>query len=214
MAARNFASMAIRNRLYCKSLSSQSFLRRCLSSSSESNAVSSVGKLGTSQEEPKIWEDPWRHALGPPPPPEEYTTEFEESSAEWKFVERLFPHDVIPEPPKHESYPTPSGWRPPRDPAPNLPYFIRRLRNHMLPLFLESRRDQLNLETMDYDYVELVKLKNVQGDVFACERDLRAYLESKVGHSIATHVNELQGAIRVKGVERADVERFLFEQGF
>ena len=35
-------------------------------------------------------------------------------SEEWKFVEALMPMKIVPEPPKHSSYPTPSGWVPPK----------------------------------------------------------------------------------------------------
>ncbi|XP_054580571.1 39S ribosomal protein L49, mitochondrial isoform X2 [Eptesicus fuscus] len=40
---------------------------------------------------------------------------FVESEDEYQFVERLLPPTRVPEPPKHEHYPTPSGWQPPRD---------------------------------------------------------------------------------------------------
>ena len=33
---------------------------------------------------------------------------------EWKFVEALMPSKIVPDPPKHASYPTPSGWVPPK----------------------------------------------------------------------------------------------------
>ena len=39
---------------------------------------------------------------------------FLESVDEYRFVERLLPPTSIPEPPKHEHYPTPCGWQPPR----------------------------------------------------------------------------------------------------
>lgn len=44
----------------------------------------------------------------PPGPPR-----YEESTAEFSFVERLLPPSRIPEPPAHPKYPTPSGWSPP-----------------------------------------------------------------------------------------------------
>ena len=40
-------------------------------------------------------------------------TNFEESRTEWHYVERLIPRETVPTPPKHEFYPTPSGWQPP-----------------------------------------------------------------------------------------------------
>lgn len=46
---------------------------------------------------------------GPPDYPS-----FVESVDEYQFVERLLPPATIPKPPKHEHYPTPSGWQPPR----------------------------------------------------------------------------------------------------
>ncbi len=52
------------------------------------------------------------------------------------------------------------------DPPPTLPYYVRRNRDHLLDLKLERRRDELNLKTMDYEYVELVVIRNVFGDVF------------------------------------------------
>ena len=36
----------------------------------------------------------------------------------------------------------------------------------MPELYLERRRDQLDTKTMKYEYVELVTLRNVFGDVF------------------------------------------------
>lgn len=99
---------------------------------------------------------------------------------DWKYVERLFPPELIPEMPKTQEI-TPSGWRPPKglyfkyhtftfcclDPAPNLPYYIRRSRYHMPELYLERRRDQLNPTTMLYEYVEVVALRGIFGDLFA-----------------------------------------------
>uniref|UniRef100_A0A674G9E6 Uncharacterized protein n=1 Tax=Taeniopygia guttata TaxID=59729 RepID=A0A674G9E6_TAEGU len=38
---------------------------------------------------------------------------YQESTAEFGFVERLLPPSRVPEPPPHPKYPTPSGWSPP-----------------------------------------------------------------------------------------------------
>uniref|UniRef100_A0A8C0HUB6 Large ribosomal subunit protein mL49 n=1 Tax=Balaenoptera musculus TaxID=9771 RepID=A0A8C0HUB6_BALMU len=51
---------------------------------------------------------------GPPDYPS-----FVESVDEYRFVECLLPPTSIPKPPKYEHYPTP------RDPPPNLPFFVR-----------------------------------------------------------------------------------------
>lgn len=52
---------------------------------------------------------PQSQTQGPPNYPS-----FVESVDEYQFVERLLPPTRVPEPPKHEHYPTPSGWQPPR----------------------------------------------------------------------------------------------------
>ena len=48
--------------------------------------------------------------------PEPTLTGFEESksSEEWECVERILPKGLVPSLPEHASYPTPSGWVPPK----------------------------------------------------------------------------------------------------
>lgn len=99
----------------------------------------------------------------------------------WEYVRRLLPRRLIPEIPQNAAEGvTPSGWRAPRgereasekptdhssEKAPNLPYYIRRKANHLPSIFLERRRDELNPKTMDFEYVELVILTGIDGDVF------------------------------------------------
>ena len=47
--------------------------------------------------------------------PENDLVEYEVSKdpEEWKFVEQLLPRTCVPPLPKHDSYPTSSGWFPP-----------------------------------------------------------------------------------------------------
>ncbi|CAI4231354.1 unnamed protein product [Auanema sp. JU1783] len=165
----------------------------------------------SSDDKAKPWEDPWKHAL---PPQQSTYSDAEELKIDWKFVERLLPHEVVPDLPKHSSYPTPSGWQPPASPSPALPYYVRRKRDHTFALYLERRRDELNEQTLDFEYVELVVIKGVDGDVMAFNKDLVSFLESTLGHPIASHVDELKGRIKVKGAERSLIEKFLFKQGF
>uniref|UniRef100_A0A0K0CT04 Large ribosomal subunit protein mL49 n=1 Tax=Angiostrongylus cantonensis TaxID=6313 RepID=A0A0K0CT04_ANGCA len=146
----------------------------------------------------KPWINPWRHAV-----PET----IEEYDIDWSFVERLMPHDVVPPLPVHESYPTPN-------PPPDLPYYVRRKRDHTLPLYLNLKKDQLNEKTLDIDHVELVTMKGIEGDVFACEADLRQFLECELNRPVATHIDELKGRVVVKGADRSLVEKFLFSKGF
>ncbi|VDP10835.1 unnamed protein product [Soboliphyme baturini] len=179
------------------------------------NVSSLPEKIGAAENTsyPPPWENPWLYALGPPKPPPKYT-EVVESKEEFRWVERLYPISVIPPVPQHKVYPTPSGWVPPKDPPPDLPYLVRRTRFHTFPVYLETRRDMLDFETMEFNYVELVILKRIEGDVFACEKDLATFLQAKLGHPVGTHVNEAQGKIRVKGADRSLVEQFLIASGF
>ncbi|GMR59308.1 hypothetical protein PMAYCL1PPCAC_29503 [Pristionchus mayeri] len=178
--------------------------------------ISRVSSRLTSNSVPSIvddkpWLNPWKHAI---PHKDETHTSYSEASVDWSLVERVIPRDIVPDLPRHSSYPTPSGWRPPLDPPPSLPYHVSRKRDHLFPLYLERRRDTLNEKSLDFDYVELVTLKGIDGDVFACEADLRSYLEEAVGHPVTTHVDELKGRIKVKGADRSHLEKFLFEKGF
>uniref|UniRef100_A0A3Q3ME32 Large ribosomal subunit protein mL49 n=1 Tax=Mastacembelus armatus TaxID=205130 RepID=A0A3Q3ME32_9TELE len=78
--------------------------------------------------------------------PEETRTGFLESTEEYGFVERLIPPSRIPAPPKRVG-PSPSGWTPPADSPPPLPYMIRRSRMHNIPVYTDlthgSRRTTL-----------------------------------------------------------------------
>ncbi|KHJ46501.1 hypothetical protein D918_03554 [Trichuris suis] len=121
------------------------------------------------------------------------------STEDYKWVERLLPKALIPDVPLHRQFPTPSGWIPPKDRCAHCRYYVRRNRFHLFPVYSEIRRDTLNPETLEFSYVEIAILKKVEGDVFACEKDLTDFLEKRLGHPVATHVNEPQGKIRQWG---------------
>ncbi|KRX39694.1 putative 39S ribosomal protein L49, mitochondrial [Trichinella murrelli] len=156
---------------------------------------------------PPLWENPWFS------PDETHKREVVESKEEFKWVKRLFPKTIIPDVPKHDSYPTPSGWMPPKDPPLPLPYYVRRTRYNLFPIYSEMRRDELNLTTMEFSLVKLIILYKIDGDIFACEKDLVAFLEERLGRKIASHVNEPQGKIRILGAEVVDIEQFLLKNG-
>ncbi|CAD6186983.1 unnamed protein product [Caenorhabditis auriculariae] len=170
-----------------------------------------VKSFSSKEPEKKIWENPWEHAL---PKQEKTYPKVEEIAVDWSYVERLMPIEVVPEVPHHDSFPTASGWQPPSISSPNLSYHLRRRRDHLLPLYLERKRDLLNEKSLDFDYAELVVVRGVDGDVFACETDLRTFLESELSHPVATHVDELKGRIKVKGAPRSAIEKFFYSKGF
>ncbi|XP_071275981.1 LOW QUALITY PROTEIN: large ribosomal subunit protein mL49 [Agelaius tricolor] len=128
---------------------------------------------------------------------------YEESTAEFGFVERLLPPSRIPDPPPHPKYPTPSGWSPPADPPPDLPYFVRRSRLHNLPVYLGLRQGRC-----------LTELRRIHGDIWALERDLRAFLGSQGVPEVAAQVNEVTGTLRLRGHWGAQVRQWLLQRGF
>lgn len=76
-----------------------------------------------------------------------------------KYVKRILPSFLIPDPPKHESYPTPSGWVPPDyQRCTKLPYYVLRTRFHQYPIYPEERDGSKRY----------VRIKNIEGDIWVC----------------------------------------------
>jgi hypothetical protein len=89
----------------------------------------------------------------------EYTG-FQSYTDEFKYVEDILPVGMVPDPPKHDQYPTPSGWLPPNtDKAKNLPYAALRTRFHMYGIYPITREGGTR---------KLVKVKYIQGDIWVC----------------------------------------------
>ncbi|XP_051281161.1 mitochondrial ribosomal protein L49 [Dicentrarchus labrax] len=135
--------------------------------------------------------------------PEEKKAEILESTEEYKFVERLIPPSRVPAPPKHAGV-TPSGWTPPADSPPPLPYMIRRSRMHNIPVYTDltngSRKTTL--------------VRKVEGDIWALEKDVKQYLEKLTGKELPTQVNEVTMTLRVKGHFDLELKEWLASKGF
>lgn len=129
---------------------------------------------------------------------------FVESVDEYQFVERLLPPTRVPDPPKHEQYPTPSGWQPPRDPPPNLPYFVRRSRMHNLPVYTDITNGNR----------QMTVIRKVEGDIWALQKDVEAFLSPMLGKTPITQVNEVTGTLRIKGYFDQQLKAWLLEKGF
>ncbi|XP_068922430.1 large ribosomal subunit protein mL49 isoform X3 [Petaurus breviceps papuanus] len=141
-----------------------------------------------------------------------------ESTEEYRFVERLIPPASIPEPPRHQSYPTPSGWQPPKgkeqkpaglskdhtDPPPNLPYFIRRSRMHNIPVYTE----------LTHGNRQMTLIRKVEGDIWALQKDVEEFLTPLIGKMPVTQVNEVTGTLRIKGYFDQQLKAWLLEKGF
>jgi len=81
-----------------------------------------------------------------------------ESKEEFKYVEKLIPNQVVPEPPKHDSYPTPSGWVPINpEKSSNLPYHILRTRFYNFPIYAIEREGGSR---------KLTKIRSIEGNIW------------------------------------------------
>ncbi|MBZ3888404.1 39S ribosomal protein L49, mitochondrial [Sciurus carolinensis] len=136
---------------------------------------------------------------GPPDYPS-----FVESVDEYRFVERLLPPTSIPKPPKHEHYPTPSGWQPPRDPPPNLPYFVRCSRMHNIHVYKD----------VTHGNRQMTIIRKVEGDIWVLQKDVEDFLSPLLGKTPITQVNEVTGALRVKDYFDEQLKAWLLEKGF
>ncbi|KAM8829742.1 large ribosomal subunit protein mL49 [Synchiropus picturatus] len=126
-----------------------------------------------------------------------------ESTEEYKFVERLIPASRVPDPPRHTG-PTPSGWTPPADSPPDLPYMIRRSRMHNIPVYTDL--------THGNRWMTLVR--KVEGDIWALEKDVREFLRDVTGKELPTQVNEVTMTLKVKGQYDKELKQWLSEKGF
>ncbi|XP_072514469.1 large ribosomal subunit protein mL49 isoform X2 [Salminus brasiliensis] len=126
-----------------------------------------------------------------------------ESTEEYKFVERLIPPTRVPTPPKHEGS-APSGWTPPSETPPDLPYMIRRSRMHNVPIYSDIKHGNQKSTVV----------RKVEGDIWALNKDVKQYLEQLTGKETPTQVNEVTGSIRIKGQFDTELKEWLVKQGF
>ena len=116
-------------------------------------------------------------------------TEVEVSKEEFKYVEKLIPNFIVPEPPKHEKYPTPSGWVPPTEKGLTHPYFVERTRNHNIPVYHRHS---------DGGTRKLTVIGKVKGDHWKFEADLRDFLSRRTDGKVYTQVDELTEKVIVR----------------
>ncbi|XP_061697699.1 mitochondrial ribosomal protein L49 [Syngnathoides biaculeatus] len=127
----------------------------------------------------------------------------EESTEEYKFVERLIPPSRIPTPPKHVG-PTPSGWTPPAESPPPLPYMIRRSRMHNIPVYTDVTNGNR----------KMTLVRKVEGDIWALEKDVKQFLKDVTGKEMPTQVNEVTMILKVKGHFDKELKEWLTKKGF
>ncbi|KAK8392805.1 hypothetical protein O3P69_014918 [Scylla paramamosain] len=130
----------------------------------------------------------------------------ETSTAEWHYVERLFPLKSIPKPTVAPGEVTPSGWVAPSAKPGDHPYFVRRSPSHMIPVYLHHIPHISKYRTF---------VSHVEGDVFALLEELREYLQDRKHTRILNmRAHEPHQKIEIKGQYVAEVREFLLERGF
>lgn len=102
----------------------------------------------------------FQHPSRPASLADEKLTDVVESKEDFeKYVTKILPNYMVPDPPLHDSYPTPSGWVPPNlERAARLPYFVLRTRFHQFPIYPEERDGSKRY----------VRIKNIEGDIWVC----------------------------------------------
>jgi large subunit ribosomal protein L49 len=123
---------------------------------------------------------------------------------EWKFVEALLPDRIVPEPPKHAVYPTPSGWLPPKEHV-DTPYRVRRTRFHNFPVYLVV----LNGGNRPF-----TTISKVEGDIWALDADVRQFVSEHTGKTTYTRVDEVCSKLWVRGRHLEILSQFLISRGF
>ncbi|XP_074537810.1 large ribosomal subunit protein mL49 [Halichoeres trimaculatus] len=126
-----------------------------------------------------------------------------ESTEEYHFVERLIPPTRVPAPPPHAG-PTPSGWTPPADSPPSLPYMIRRSRMHNIPVYTDLTQSTR----------KTTLIRKVEGDIWALEKDVKQFLKEVTGKDLPTQVNEVTMTLKVKGHFDVELKQWLAGKGF
>ncbi|XP_063977482.1 large ribosomal subunit protein mL49 [Diachasmimorpha longicaudata] len=133
-------------------------------------------------------------------------TDFEVSSdpKEWAFVERCLKATYIPSPPK-EVHDLPSGWKPQREEAKSLPYYIERTKNHQQPVYLVRSKRGLR---------RLTNVRKIQGNIIALHAELKQYLFEATNRPIGSQILEPSGVIKFRGDYVSLIKEWLTKKGF
>lgn len=123
-------------------------------------------------------------------------------------MERLINGRIIEGAPVDGEKYLPSGWKPQKSVGElreNFPYFVSRTKNHQVPVYLSSTfRGQR----------KITKLRRVEGDIWALEKDLKQTLQSALKKRVETRVNEVSGQIDFKGIHVDMISDYLMAKGF
>ena len=123
---------------------------------------------------------------------------------EWKYVEHLIEKKLIPQPEFKAEYS--SGWQP-QDPEKykDLSYFIKRTRNHMLPVYLRiTYRGNRRITFIKY----------IEGDIWKLEQECIDLIKSKTSNNPQySQINEMNRTIKIKGDYVTLIQKYLYSKG-
>lgn len=125
------------------------------------------------------------------------------NAPEWKFVQLLLRKPTIATPTIKPEYP--SGWKPQTIDPSKAKYYIRRSKNHQLPIHLFIQQRGMR---------RITQIKRVSGDIYAMGEELRLFLEDYTGRKHAMRINEYSGTIFIKGDYVNLIKPYLMDKGF
>ncbi|OWF40237.1 39S ribosomal protein L49, mitochondrial-like [Mizuhopecten yessoensis] len=130
-------------------------------------------------------------------------TDYEVSKEDFKYVKKLLPPGTVPEPPE-DGKPTTTGWVPQTGNINEKIYWIRRTKNHMLPVYLGEKNGGAS---------QVTSIRKIEGDIWAFDKDLRHAVGKMVSKRMLTQINEVSRTIKLKGNYMKEVGEFLVKQG-
>lgn len=122
---------------------------------------------------------------------------------DWKYVERILPPLTVPEPKRKDHYA--SDWKPQADNLQQMPYFVSRTKNHMIPVYLRISRNNTK---------RLTVVRKIQGDIWLLEKELRGFLRAESSRPLRSQVNELSNYICFNGDHVNAIKYWLSKQNF
>lgn len=128
----------------------------------------------------------------------------EKEPQRWYWVERLMPKMTVNRSDFELDKEYPSGIKVPSK-QPDLPYFVCRTRNQLLPVYKKLERDDERPKT---------QVRKIEGKIWDLEHELRTRLESKYKKRILTAVDEVNGELIFVGNYVFDLVEHLEELGF
>ena len=96
---------------------------------------------------------------------------------------------------------SPSGWVPPADPPPDLPFAVERSRTNNLPVYVSYKRNR---------QYAITTVRKVRGDLKLLEKLVR----ERIGDNYHYQINELTSQLHIKGKVKDPIVRLLKELGF